>query len=209
VTAMRPRLARLLALAVTGLALILGAHQADATSSAGQVSRTRLDNGLTVLVRENPAAPVVAVSLMVKMGTRWETPATAGISNLLQLMLVRGTTSLNGIQIVERADRMGGTIDAEGDVDFSGISATALSRYWTEILGLVADVALHPSVPESTLGPVRDFLIRQIRNRADTPYDVAFDTITARIFDANPYAWDPIGVKESLERVDRAALLAH
>ncbi len=100
-----------------------------AESGPGKVGRTRLPNGLTVLVRENPVAPVVAVSLQLKMGTRWETRANAGISNLLQLMVVRGTTKLNGTQIVEAADRMGGSIEAIGDADFSEISATALSRH--------------------------------------------------------------------------------
>jgi predicted Zn-dependent peptidase len=206
----RPGLAAPLAAALAlGLALAAGPAPAVAESSAGVVSRSRLPNGLTVLVRQNPAAPVVAVSLMVRMGTRWETRETAGTSNLLQLMVVRGTTSLSGIQIVETADRLGGSIEALGDADFSEISGTALSRYWKEILGLVADVALHPSVPEGTFQAVRDFLVRQIRNRGDKPYDVALDTLTARIFAPHPYAWDPIGLKESLERVDRPALLAH
>jgi zinc protease len=173
------------------------------------VGRARLPNGLTVLVRENPTAPVVAVSLMVKMGTRWETADNAGISNLVQLMVVRGTTTRNGTQIVESADAMGGSIEATGDVDYSEIAATALSRHWVEILDLVADVALRPTMPDGVVQAVRDFLVRQLRNRADRPYDVGLDTLTARIFGRHPYAWDPIGLKESLERIDRNALLAH
>src|SRR5262249_56929347 len=58
---------------------------ADGTST---LTPSRLPNGFTVLVRENPWAPVVAYSLQVKMGNRWETRENAGISNLLQLMLV-------------------------------------------------------------------------------------------------------------------------
>ncbi len=189
------------------LLVALGASAAAAQTPG--VSRTRLPNGLTVLVRENPTAPVVAVSLMVKMGTRWETRDTAGVSNLLQLMVVRGTTSRSGGQIVEAADRMGGSIDAVGDVDASEISATALSRYWVEILELVADVALNPSLPDSTVQAVRDFLAKQIRNRGEKPYDVALDTLTGRLFAPHPYAWDPMGLKESVERLDRAALAAH
>jgi len=77
------------------------------------------------------------------------------------------------------------------------------------MLELVADVALHPTMPEGIVEAVRDFLIRQIRNRGDKPYDVAFDTLTARLFGRHPYAWDPIGLKESLERLDRPALLEH
>ena len=180
-----------------------------AWAQAPSVTRTRLTNGLTVLVRENPTAPVVAISLMVKMGSRWETPENAGISNLVQLMVVRGTPTRSGTQIVEQADAMGGSIEATGDVDASEIAATALARHWVEMLDLVADVALHPTMPESIVQAVRDFLVRQVRNRGDKPYDVAFDTLTARLFGRHPYAWDPIGLKESLERLDRPALVAH
>ena len=194
---------------IIALAVGLIAGVAPAGADTGAVTRTRLANGVTLLVRENPTAPVVAASLMVKMGTRWETRATAGTSNFLQIMMVRGTTSLDGTQIVETADRIGGSIDAYGDADFSDIAATALDRYWKEMLGLVADVALRPSLPDGTVQAVRDFLVRQIRNRAEKPYTVALDTLLARTFGENPYAWDPIGLKDSLERIDRAALLAH
>ena len=196
-------------LGAVGVALLLALIAVPARADAPSVSRTRLPNGLTVLVRENPTAPVVAISLMVKMGTRWETPANAGISNLVQVMAVRGTPTRNGTQIVEQADAMGGSIEATGDVDASEIAATALARYWVEMLDLVSDVALHPTMPEPIVEAVRDFLIRQLRNRGDKPYDVAFDTLTARLFGRHPYAWDPIGLKESLERLDRPALLEH
>jgi zinc protease len=192
--------------AIALLALLVAA---PAWAQSPAVSRTRLPNGLTVLVRENSTAPVVAISLMVKMGTRWETADNAGISNLVQLMVVRGTTTRDGGQIVQAADAMGGSIDATGDVDFSEIAATALSRYWVELLDLVADVALHPTMPDGVVQAVRDFLVRQIRNRGDRPYDVGIDTLTARVFGRNPYAWDPIGLKVSVERLDRNALLAH
>ena len=191
------------------LAGLLALLAAPAWAQSPAVSRAGLPNGLIVLVRENPTAPVVGVSLMVRMGTRWETADNAGISNLVQLMIVRGTATRDGGQIVEAADAMGGSIEATGDVDYSEIAATALSRHWVEILELVADVALRPTMPEGVVTPVRDFLLRQVRNRGDKPYDVALDALTARVFGRNPYAWDPIGLKDSLERLDRDALLAH
>jgi predicted Zn-dependent peptidase len=188
---------------------LLALLAAPAWAQGPAISRARLPNGVTVLVRENPIAPVVGISLMVRMGTRWETAGNAGISNLVQLMIVRGTATRDGSQIVEAADAMGGSLEATGDVDFSEVAATALSRHWVEMLELVADVALRPAMPDGVVTAVRDFLLRQVRNRGDKPYDVALDTLTARVFGRNPYAWDPIGLKESLERIDREALLAH
>jgi zinc protease len=192
--------------AAAALLLLLGPALAWAQAN---VTRTRLPNGLTVLVRENPEAPVVAYSLMVKMGTRTETPANAGISNLLQQMLVRGTEKLDGEQIAEAADRMGGGIDAYGDADYSEITATALSRNWQEMLELIGDCVLRPTLPDGTVQAVRNFLVRQIRNRGDKPYDVAADRMRAALFGANPYAWDPLGRRESVEKLDREALIAY
>ncbi len=189
------------------LVLLTGATSAYAEAPA--VTRARLGNGLTVLVRENPTAPVVAISLMTRMGTRTETRATAGISNFLQLMMVRGTTSKDGTQIIQAADRMGGSLDAFADVDASEIAATALSRHWDEMLQLVADVALHPTIPDGVTKAVQDFLLHQIRNRAEKPYDAGVDLLMARLFGDHPYAWNPLGSRESVERLTRDALLAY
>jgi predicted Zn-dependent peptidase len=201
---MRPRRIAL-PLTLAFLTLVTSALAAE----PGAVTRTRLANGLTVLVRENPTSAVVAVALAVKMGTRWETPETAGISNFLQLMVVRGTASRSGTQIVEDAERLGGRIDAKGDQDWAAIEAAALARNWTALLELVADVALRPSIPEGLVDPIRQFLLRQVRNRGEQPYPVAFDTLTQSLFGSHPYSWHPLGRKESLERIDRAALSAH
>ncbi|HUO64843.1 MAG TPA: pitrilysin family protein, partial [Terriglobales bacterium] len=182
---------------------------AAAFAQTGGVTRTVLPNGLTVLVRENREAPVVAYSLMIRMGTRTETRDNAGISNLLQQMLVRGTEKLDGEQIAEAADRMGGGIDAYGDADYSEITATALSRNWQEMLELLGDCVLRPTLPDGTVQAVRNFLVRQIRNRGDKPFDVAADRMRAALFGSNPYAWDPLGRRESVEKLDRDALIAY
>jgi zinc protease len=197
----------LLTLALAALLAFLVPVSAAAQTSG--VSRTVLPNGLTVLVRENREAPVVAYSLMVRMGTRTETPDNAGISNLLQQMLVRGTEKLDGEQIAEAADRMGGGIDAYGDVDYSEITATALSRNWQEMLDLLGDCVLRPTLPDGTVQAVRNFLARQIRNRGDKPFDVASDRMRAALFGSNPYAWDPLGRRASVEKLDREALIAY
>jgi predicted Zn-dependent peptidase len=199
------RFERRLIPAVVALLVLL----VPAAGAAQTVTRMQLPNGLTVLVRENPEAPVVAYSLMVRMGTRTETPDNAGISNLLQQMLVRGTEKLDGEQIAEAADRMGGGIDAYGDSDYSEITATALSRNWQEMLELIGDCVLRPTLPDGTVQAVRNFLVRQIRNRGDKPFDVAADRMRAGLFGSNPYAWDPLGRRVSVEKLDRAALIAY
>ena len=120
----------------------------------------RLDNGFTVLVRENPVAPVVAVALLVRMGSRWETPENAGISNFTHAVMVKGTTKRSGGELAETVAALGGKISAAGDVDYSGIQATALARFWRELLEITAELALSaPARRPRTWPRERDWLL--------------------------------------------------
>src|SRR5713101_5801444 len=194
-------------LAVTAALLLLAPAVADAQT--GGVTRTRLPNGFTLLVRENREAPVVAYSLMVRMGTRTQSPSSGVRSVFFLINHAAATEKMDGEQIAEAADRLGGAIDAYGDSDYSEITATALSRNWQAMLELVGDVALRPTLPDGTVQAVRDFIARQIRNRGDKPFDVATDTMRASLFGSNPYAWDPLGRRESVEKLTRESLIAY
>jgi len=101
------------------LALLVITVLVAPAAATADTTRERLDNGLTVLVRENPVAPVVAVSLMVKTGTWWETPTNNGISNFMHAVMVRGTAQRSGSQLAEAIAALGGKISASGEFDYS------------------------------------------------------------------------------------------
>lgn len=193
--------------------LIVAAAALWAASGAGEagakVVRERLASGLTVLVRENPSAPVVAVSLLVRAGGRWEDEENSGITNLLQQVMVKGTTSRSALEIAEAAEAMGGGIGASTDMDFAEIRGTALARHWRRLLQLIADVTLRPSFADEEIANERRVLLSRIRSRRDQPFPLAFDTLLGRLYGAHPYARPVMGRAEVLERLDRAALTAH
>jgi hypothetical protein len=62
-------------------------------------------------------------------------------------------------------------------------------------------------MPDGVVVAVRDFLLRQVRNHGDKPYDVA-SMLTARVFAATPMP----GIRSASRRPERlvtGALLAH
>jgi len=188
-------------------AAVLGATAGVAAAQPSPL-RERLPGGLTVLVRENVATPVVAAALFVRTGSRWETEDNAGISHLLQQVLLKGTTTRTAIEIAETAESLGGGIGASADMDFSELRATALARNWKKMLELVADVALHPSLPAAEIEGERRAMLTALRNRQDQPFSLAMDTVTSRVYGEHPYGRPVLGRTAALERIDRAALLA-
>ncbi len=195
-------------LIVTGALAVLPAAP-PAAGPTLSVFRQRYANGLTLLVRENPAAPVVAVSLQVRMGTRWERPENAGLSNFLQHVMVKGTTRRSARDVAEAAEEIGGAVSASGDTDFSEIRGTALVGHWKALLDLVADVALRPSLPPDEIERERGVILSQIKSRGDLPFPLAFDTLLATLYGPHPYGLPVLGRRQAVERADRALLLDH
>jgi predicted Zn-dependent peptidase len=182
---------------------------AIAGPAAGQsVTQERLDNGLLVLVRENPLAPVVAISLMIEMGTRWESPDNAGISNFVHAVMVKGTTKRGGGEMAEAVALLGGKLSASGDVDYSEVKTDGLARFWRELLGLTAELALSPALKPEEVDNERDWLISRVQKRRDSPNNRAFDELYTALYGAHPYALPILGTPESLKRIDHAAIAA-
>jgi zinc protease len=196
---------RLVAIAVGTALLWLTAGVAAAQAP----QRQRLPNGLTILVRENTATPVVAVSLFVRVGSRWETEENAGISHLLHQVMLKGTATRSSLEIAETAEELGGGISASADMDYSEIRVTALARNWKTMLELVADVALRPTLPAPEIEGERRAMLTALRSRQDQPFPLAMDTVMSRVYGDHPYGRPILGRAAALERVDRDALLAH
>jgi zinc protease len=189
------------------LMLFLFGAFASAAAAQPAVVREVLPNGLVVLVREDPVVGVVAASLLVRSGSAFETPETAGVTNFLQRMMLRGTKHHSALSLAEAAEELGGTLEASGDVDYAELRGTALARHWEALLALLAEVALEPTLPADEIERERTLILGRLQMRADQPFPRAFDAVLADLYGDHPYAWPALGRPESVTRLRREALL--
>jgi predicted Zn-dependent peptidase len=193
---------------ILAVMLVLAAAT-SASADESRVTRTVLPNGLRVLVRDNPAAGVVAASLLVRAGARFETTETAGITNFLHRVMVRGTNRRSAVELATAAEELGGRIEASGEVEYAEVRGTALARHWEALLALIAEVALHPSLPAPFIETERRLILSDIQTRADAPLSFSFDALLAQLYAGHPYALPAGGLRASVERLSRDALLEH
>jgi zinc protease len=197
---------RRLALALGVLVLLLpGGTAAEGPAVVPHV----LPGGLRLLLRHDPSAQVVSVSLLVRSGSRYDTPETAGLSNFVQRVMIRGTASRSARQIVEAAEDIGGSVEASADVEYAEIRGGALAGHVHALLELIADVALAPAFPPDEVERERRLIASQIQTRAETPFSIALDTLTAQLYGSHPLAWPILGRKASVERLGREDLVRH
>jgi predicted Zn-dependent peptidase len=193
-------------LAFTVTALLLGA--ASVSTGERAVLHRVLGNGMTVVVRENAAAGVVAMALHVRGGAREETPDAAGVTNLLHRVMLRGTARQNAAQIAEAAETIGGTLEVSGEADHAEVRGAALARHWQKLLSLIATVALEPALATAEIERERRLVLGEMETRADNPFPLALDVLLRDLYGAHPYALPTAGLRASVEKLSREALVA-
>jgi zinc protease len=191
------------------LVVLATAGLAHAAAPAPSVVRHVLPNGLVVLVRADAAAGVMAASLQVRAGSLFETADAAGITNFLHRVMVRGTKRHTAQQLTEAIEDLGGSLDASGDVEYGEVRGTALARHWAELLALMAEVALQPTLPAEEVERERRLIQSALQSRGETPFQRAFDAVLEHLYAPHPYAWPSLGRREAVERLDRTALQGH
>jgi predicted Zn-dependent peptidase len=83
------KLLAILAFAVTGFA-----QQAPSTLPKIKFTDTRLDNGLRVIVSEDHYAPVYAIAVAYKVGSKDERPGRTGFAHLFEHMMFKGSQNV-------------------------------------------------------------------------------------------------------------------
>jgi predicted Zn-dependent peptidase len=142
------------------------------------------------------------------MGTRWERPEAAGLSNFVHAVMVKGTTARGGADLADAVAALGGKISASGDVDYSEIRGTALARFWRELLALTAELALSPKLDPAEVDREREWLQSRVQRRRDNAAARVFDEFYTALYGRHPYAIPALGTKESLAAIDAEAIVA-
>ena len=107
---------------------------------------TTLPNGLRVIACPQPQLHRAHVALYVRVGSRFETPETNGISHFLEHMLYRGTSRLPSAHAVNLAfEQLGGYLYAATQTDFGVFSCTLPPESLREASALFGEVIRSPS----------------------------------------------------------------
>ncbi len=190
----------ILALVVTSTAL--------AQSPSGALNPVRLlaPNGITLLVLEQHALPIVQVHALIKTGSAQDPHEKAGLANLVALMLDEGTRSRSAQQIAEEIDFVGGSLSTQVTEDYSTVSVKVLAKDTDLGFALLADVLRNPTFRDEELSRLRSQVLGEIRGEREDPELVAMKAFHRLVFDGHPYRWPVNGTMESVARITRQDL---
>jgi predicted Zn-dependent peptidase len=167
----------------------------------------QLDNGLTVVLSEDHAAPIVAVNLWYHVGSANEREGRTGFAHLFEHMLFQGSENVGANEHFECVQRAGGTLNGSTWLDRTNYYETVPSNQLGLALWLEADRMgrLLPAMTQPKLDTQRDVVKNERRWSVDNqPYGTWWEKLPALCFPVgHPFHHSLIG---SMEDLDSASL---
>ena len=175
---------------------------AGATAAEPEITRFRLENGLTLVIAEDHASPTFGLSVVYGVGFRLEPKGRTGFAHLFEHMMFEGTPSAPKGTFDRVVEGGGGVLNGSTRYDYTNYISTAPVSALEPVLWLEADRMRHLDFSEENLQNQKDVVKEEIRvNVKNRPYGLFFWTdLAALAFDWWENAHDGYGSFEDLDK---------
>jgi zinc protease len=189
---MAPNIAYVAAMSITG---VLQAFDA--------VTHT-LDNGMTVVLREDHSADVVAIVTHVNAGYFDEPDHWIGISHVLEHMFFKGTPTRGPGVIAQQTKAAGGYLNASTIYDHTSYYTVLPASALLEGIDIQADALINSAIDADELARELEVIIQEANRKLDNPSAVARETLYELLFDAHRMRRWRIGTESALRQLTSA-----
>ena len=152
-----------------------------------EFGQRRLGNGLELIVVENHRLPIVSISLNLQAGSRHDPTGLEGLAAIVAELLTKGTETRTADQIAEEIESVGASLTAIAGNDFLAISSTVLTDHVELAFGLIGDVLLNATFPESELELLRTRVLSGLQAEKSDPAMVATRFFAKELYGDHPY----------------------
>ena len=171
------------------------------------VRRTVLPNGLTVLVRRDRSAPVVAIVTYVSAGYFDETDDVVGIAHVLEHMFFKGTPTRGVGEIARQTKAVGGYLNAATIYDHTSYYTVMPASSFAAGLDVQFDAYANSLIDAEELARELEVIIQEAKRKADNPPAVATETLYELLHDQHRIRRWRIGREPGLRALTREAML--
>ena len=163
-----------------------------------------LDNGLHVILHNDPSAPVVVTSVMYHVGSKDETPDRTGFAHFFEHLLFEGTENIKRGEWFKIVTSNGGVNNANTSDDRTYYYEVFPSNNLELALWMESERLMHPVINKIGVDTQNGVIKEEKRSRYDNkPYGNIIGAVKENMFKNHPYRWTTIG---SMEHLDAATL---
>jgi zinc protease len=160
----------------------------------------KLDNGMHVILHNDPSAPVVITSVMYHVGAKDENPERTGFAHFFEHLLFEGTENIKRGEWFKIVTSNGGVNNANTTEDRTYYYEVFPSNNLELGLWMEAERLRHPVINQIGVDTQNEVVKEEKRLRYDnSPYGALIPQVKKHMFKNHPYRWTTIGAMDHLD----------
>ena len=171
-----------------------------------QYNITTLPNGIRLLHRQKKGE-IAHLVLVVGTGSRDERDFENGMAHFIEHTIFKGTQTRKPYHILSCLDNVGGDLNAFTTKEETCLQASFLNAYYKRAMGLLADIAFHPTFPENELEKEKEVVLDEINSYLDMPSEEIYDVFEELMFKDHPLGRNILGTSELVKGFQRKDIL--
>jgi len=175
----------------------------------GQATKVILKNGLTVLIREQQAVPLVTVTTYVKAGYFDEDDRISGISHVIEHMFFKGTSKRGVGEIARQTQALGGYLNASTYYDRTVYHTEVPAENLKQVLEIQADALLNSAFDAGELKKEIEVVLQENNRKLDNPPAVTAEKLYETAFQQHRMKRWRIGTPDGLRALTRDDIVAY
>jgi len=153
-----------------------------------KVTKTRLANGLEIVLAESHSIPKLHGQLVFRSGNAAAVHRGPGLAEMTATVVRTGTAKRASRQIEEDLRRLGADLSSSAGSDTSAISFAGLAELSEPLLVLVNELAREAEFPEAEFERERRQKLEEVKLERTQPGFLASERLRKVLFGAHPYA---------------------
>lgn len=144
--------------------------------------RTRLPNGVEVVVAPVRRLPLATIRLVLDTGARQEGRDKAGLAALAAAVLAEGTERLDSAALADEFEQLGGALLTYATWDATHVRSTVLSSHFEPALRLLAEVVRTPAFNEREVDRLKEERLAELLELKNEPRGLADERFNASLY---------------------------
>src|SRR2546421_4953988 len=145
----------------------------------GQTTKVVLQNGLTIIVREQQAVPLTSITTYVKAGYFDEDDRISGISHVIEHMFFKGTAKRQVGEIARETQALGGYLNASTYYDRTVYHTEVPAENLKKALEIQADALWNSTYDAQELKREIEVVLQENNKKLDNPGAVTSEKLYA------------------------------
>ncbi len=167
------------------------------------IHRVQTANGITILVRPNPSAPVVMMEGALRAGSVDEPAGLTGLASFAASLVSRGSAKYDFDSYNEAVESVGASVSVGGGTHVTSFGSESLVEDFPLMVEILADVLQRPTFPDEHIERVRGQWLVRLQEREQSTRSVSYRRFNEMIYGDHPYGLPTSGYIETIQAIGR------